>query len=307
MRTVIAVLFVLSCTAYSQVPRSISYQGILSDEQGNLVSDGNHQLVLRLFDAATDGNQLFAETHTVAVVNGLFNAIIGSVNPLLASLAFDRAYFLAVSVDGGGEIAPRTPLTSAFTTGVTMAAGVSGWTHICDRNLKEHIAGVDGEKLLAGLRQLPISEWSYRNADPGVRYIGPMAQDFHAAFHLGGSDSLGIHSIIADGVNMAAAKALEKRTRELQAKIRVQEKTIETLYGILESVNRRLAHLERDVRDAMNSETEPISSTEHKSPTMSPASEATAANSASATVGASESAATAAPASSKKAAAGKRR
>ncbi len=113
MRFFIAVLLVLSCTAYAQIPRSVSFQGVLTDEQGNLVPDGNHQLLLKLFDNAANGNLLFTETQTVPVVNGMFNAIIGSVTPLPASLAFDRAYFLAVNVDGGTELSPRAPLTAA--------------------------------------------------------------------------------------------------------------------------------------------------------------------------------------------------
>ncbi|MFA6235197.1 MAG: tail fiber domain-containing protein [Bacteroidota bacterium] len=127
---------------------------------------------------------------------------------------------------GGGY---RLFSNSAFTTGVTMAAGVSGWTNICDRNLKENFSPVDGEWILGRIRALPISEWSYRNSDPGIRYIGPMAQDFHEAFHLGGTDSLGINSIIADGVNLAAIKALEERTRLLQETVRAQQAMIEEL------------------------------------------------------------------------------
>ncbi len=109
---VIYMLLGLSCTAYAQVPRTISYQGILTDAQGNLVPDGNHQLTLNFYDAATNGTALFTETQAVPVVNGVFNVIIGSVTPLPASLAFDRAYFLGVRVDGGAELSPRTPLTA---------------------------------------------------------------------------------------------------------------------------------------------------------------------------------------------------
>ncbi len=131
---------------------------------------------------------------------------------------------------------------AAFTTGVSMAAGVSGWTNICDRNLKEHVTSIDGEKLLDRIRTLPISEWSYKHSDPGIRYIGPMAQDFHEAFHLGGTDSLGINSIIADGVNLAAIQALEKRTRELAQVL----ETVAVLRSELATVRQSLDELKRD-------------------------------------------------------------
>lgn len=105
-------VMLVSFTSLAQVPRTISFQGVLTDAQGNIVSDGNHQLTLKLYDAATNGNILFTETQIVPVVKGVFNAIIGSVQPIPTSLSFDRAYFLGVNVDGGLELSPRIPLTA---------------------------------------------------------------------------------------------------------------------------------------------------------------------------------------------------
>ncbi len=106
------ILIVLSANVFSQVPRTISFQGVLTDTQGNLIPDGNHALSLKLYDNASSQNPLFTETQTLPVVKGIFNIIIGSVTALPASLSFDRAYFLGVSVDGGLELAPRTALTA---------------------------------------------------------------------------------------------------------------------------------------------------------------------------------------------------
>jgi trimeric autotransporter adhesin len=106
---------------------------------------------------------------------------------------------------------------SATTTGAYMNPGVSGWTNVSDRNKKENFTALDGEALLARLRTVPVSEWNYKGTDASIRYIGPMAQDFWQAFHLGGTDSLGINSVAIDGVNMAAIQALEKRTAEVKA------------------------------------------------------------------------------------------
>jgi hypothetical protein len=107
---------------------------------------------------------------------------------------------------------------SLMTTGVYMLAGVSGWTNFSDRNKKENFTDIDGEALLGKIRLLPVTEWNYRGSDASVRYIGPMAQDFWQAFRLGGTDSLGINSIVIDGVNLAAVKALEARTAQLREK-----------------------------------------------------------------------------------------
>ncbi len=98
--SIIAILFlVLSLNSSAQIPRTISYQGVLTDAQGNFIPDGNHQLQIVLYDQATGGNQVFVENQTVPVVKGIFNAIIGSVAVIPQVMSFDRAYFLGVSVD----------------------------------------------------------------------------------------------------------------------------------------------------------------------------------------------------------------
>ena len=78
---------------------------------------------------------------------------------------------------------------------------------------------------------MPIREWSYRAEDPAVRHFGPTAQDFHAAFGLGGSDKA-ISTVDADGVALLAIQALEQRTRELEAQnaeLRARLDSLETL------------------------------------------------------------------------------
>ena len=58
---------------------------------------------------------------------------------------------------------------------------------VSDRNLKQGFAAVDRDETLLRLARLPVTSWSYR-AEPGVRHVGPMAQDFRAAFGLGPDD-----------------------------------------------------------------------------------------------------------------------
>jgi hypothetical protein len=98
--------------AVAQIPRTISYQGVLANPDGTLIKDGNHNLVLSLYLASTSGSSIYTEIQSVPVVRGIFNIIIGSVTALPLILTFDRAYFLGVSVDGGSELSPRTALTA---------------------------------------------------------------------------------------------------------------------------------------------------------------------------------------------------
>jgi hypothetical protein len=76
---------------------------------------------------------------------------------------------------------------------------------------------VSGPDVLAKLAVLPISAWSYE-WEPDVPHLGPMAQDFAAAFGLG-DDETKINHIDANGVTMVAIQALYRRVVELEAKV----------------------------------------------------------------------------------------
>ena len=92
-----------------------------------------------------------------------------------------------------------------------------------DRNLKRDIAPVDEQAVLETVARLPISTWSYRKDDPGVRHMGPMAQDFKAAFELGDTDR-SYNPVDAHGVELAAIQALYERVQAQEARIERLEK-----------------------------------------------------------------------------------
>jgi len=92
------------------------------------------------------------------------------------------------------------------------------WTNASDRNRKHLFAQVSGEDVLARLRGMPVSTWTYRTEADSIRHLGPMAQDFYAAFRLGDDDRV-ISTVDADGVALMGVKALEARTTSQQAQI----------------------------------------------------------------------------------------
>lgn len=87
-----------------------------------------------------------------------------------------------------------------------------------DRNIKEHFAAVDEQEILAKVATLPIETWNYKEQNPAIRHIGPMAQDFAAAFGVGESDRY-INIGDASGVTLAAIQALYKMLLEKDAQI----------------------------------------------------------------------------------------
>ncbi|HYI40655.1 MAG TPA: tail fiber domain-containing protein [Allosphingosinicella sp.] len=103
------------------------------------------------------------------------------------------------------------------TTGCDLPAGSGVFNCTSSRATKMNFASVSGTDVLAKVRAMPISTWNYISEGDKVRHLGPMAEDFHAAFGLGVSDkAIGVQDLAS--VSLAGVKALEERTAELQGK-----------------------------------------------------------------------------------------
>jgi len=87
---------------------------------------------------------------------------------------------------------------------------------------------------------VPVSTWRYRAEESGARHMGPMAQDFKAAFGLGDSDRH-ITTVDADGVALAAVAGLNGISKEHEARIRQLTRENAELRARLERLESRLA------------------------------------------------------------------
>ncbi len=108
-----------------------------------------------------------------------------------------------------------------------------------DVNLKEGFSTVDGQEVLTKLVNLPVTTWAFKSA-PGVRHIGPMAQDFRAAFGFGDTET---HINLTDigGISIAAIQELHRQMEEKQAKMEALETQNAELLQRLEALEARLA------------------------------------------------------------------
>ncbi len=98
------------------------------------------------------------------------------------------------------------------------------WTSKSSRQSKENFMQLDGKELLDKLSSVPVEVWNYKNTDE--RHIGPMAEDFVAAFDVGTireDDSQRENGYLAAGdvagVALAAVKELHKTQQELKEKV----------------------------------------------------------------------------------------
>jgi hypothetical protein len=104
---------------------------------------------------------------------------------------------------------------------------------------KTDFASVDTEVVLDRVVAMPVTTWRYREGEAGVRHIGPMAEDFHAAFGVG----YGPHTIAdldARGVALAAIQGLnaklERRVAERDARIAEQSRELARLRDAVETL-----------------------------------------------------------------------
>ena len=119
MRTtalVLAFVWVAAATAMAQVPRTINYQGRVNGPTAPL--EGEHEMTMKLYTSQTGGTALFTDVQTVTFRGGIFTVAIGggAAGPIPTSIAFDRQYWMGVTIkglNGDQEITPRFILRSS--------------------------------------------------------------------------------------------------------------------------------------------------------------------------------------------------
>ncbi len=101
--------------------------------------------------------------------------------------------------------------TATYLAGTVFANGMALTS---DRNAKENFKPVDNQAVLAKVASLPVTEWNYKTDQAGVQHIGPMAQDFQAAFGLDGKDDKHISVVDEGGVALAAIQGLNQKLQD---------------------------------------------------------------------------------------------
>jgi trimeric autotransporter adhesin len=153
----------------------------------------------------------------------------------------------AVRATGGVRFVSAIRANGAPRAGVRLDRGDNQWRALSDRNAKENFVAVDGRDILERLASIPLETWNYKTQDPSIRHIGPMAQDFHAAFKVG-TDDKHIGTVDADGVALAAIQGLYEVVQEKDAQIAAQQQQIAALQEHNHQLEARMVALEESVR-----------------------------------------------------------
>jgi hypothetical protein len=199
------------------------------------VTTGPNQFLVR-----ADGGMLLNTNATVAggddlVVGARANSGDADADLRLRTRS-GRSVLMYASDGSGGLRISMSTLANNSTDRLSVAGGTGGpatlsnggtWTNASSRSFKTNIAPVDAREVLEKLLALDVSRWNYIGSGEGT-HMGPMAEDFKAAFDLAGNGK-SIATVDADGVALAAIKGLNEKLEQENAELRARLEAIEAL------------------------------------------------------------------------------
>ncbi len=187
--------------------------------QSNLAS-GNYSFAAgRRAQAANAGAFVLADSNNFDLAPGVNNAFT-------ARFTGGARFILGINASGA-----NTWLCAVYNGG--------SWGCSSDRNVKENFRPVDGREILDKLAALPITTWNAIGTDPNVRRMGPMSQDFYAAFGLGDDDRV-ITTGDLDGVALASIQGLYQIVQEQDAQIGALQQENAALQARLAAIEQAL-------------------------------------------------------------------
>jgi hypothetical protein len=170
-----------------------------------------------------DGSFLFAD-------QSLFNFNSAAANEFAVRSTGGARFVLAIDGDG------NPTWTCSVSNG-------GSWSCSSSVTLKDNLVPADGLDILEQLVHVPLFTWNAKGGDSSVRHIGPMAEDFHAAFGVG-EDETQLSTIDLDGVALAAIQGLYELSQEQGARIQALEAHNTTLQQRLDNLEARVSALE---------------------------------------------------------------
>jgi hypothetical protein len=204
---------------------------------GNAASGRNAAVPGGAYNTAGGLDSFAAGNAAKATYNGTF---VWSDYSAISGITSTAANQFLARAAGGFFLYSSANLKS----GVKLAPGSGSWSSLSDRASKTGIENVNDARILAKVASLPVSEWSYTEQGTGVRHLGPMAQDFRAAFGLG-EDDKHISAVDEEGIALAAIKALQAAVVEKDRQLADNARKIDDLDSKYARLEQRLESVEK--------------------------------------------------------------
>ena len=159
----LAMLFVASSIALNaqglvdatDVPRTMSYQGLLTSSDGTPFVDGQYEITVTLYADGRGDNAVWQDSYLTNVSSGVFSVLLGSGSKALPnSDKLSTPLWVGTAFNGAAEMRPLTPMTAspyalnvpdqAITTNKLAANAVTA-----DKVGMDYIAGleIDGQQV----------------------------------------------------------------------------------------------------------------------------------------------------------------
>ena len=119
------------------------------------------------------------------------------------------------------------------------------WTNASSRALKTGFEAIDAGAVLARVLELPLTRWRYLASPAEGAHLGPVAEDFHAAFGLG-ADGHAISTVDASGVALAAIQGMDRKLVDARDALAAENAG---LRAELDALRERLAQIEAALAD----------------------------------------------------------
>jgi hypothetical protein len=225
------------------------YENTASGVYGSTIGGGYFNDATANYATVAGGSGNDASAIHATVGGGYLNIASGECSFAAGRSASATHDYSFVWSDNSG--AGTSANTNTFNIYASNGVYLNGALHAAsDRNKKENFEPVDNRDVLAKVAALPMSTWNYKTEDGKYRHMGPMGQDFQAAFGLG-RDEKHITTVDADGVALAAIQGLNQKLEEKDAQIAAlrteKDAQIAALMQQNTSLGARLAALEEAI------------------------------------------------------------
>ena len=168
--------------------------------------------------AGVSALNLSAHTATLTTSPATFRAAEIGAMTLSASSAqtVTTASSLYISTPVAGSnvtITNNKPIDTA--TGAYLSSGGT-WTNTSSRERKENFVALNPQEVLDKIDALSIERWNYKAEDSSITHIGPVAEEFHAAFDTGGIEGdKSISTIDPAGVALLGIQGLSEKIKAM--------------------------------------------------------------------------------------------
>ena len=161
----------------------------------------------------------FYEGPTAMAMSFGYDGVGGAAQNALRIYNTTATPLFTFQANGFMGIGTNNPAQALHVVGNILATGTVNGSS--DRNVKENFAAINPNAVLDRVAALPILRWNYKN-ETNVTHLGPMAQDFYAAFAVG-MDDKHISMVDADGVALAAIQGLNQKVERLSGELKSKD------------------------------------------------------------------------------------